>query len=98
VFEREPKTKSGRRTIALGDKAVDVSERLGHATIGITLDSYPHVLPTSSTRRRRRWTTTSSQTAPTKRTQTQGLLPFWAAKWQQLLRALGRNRLAEEPV
>ena len=26
-----------------------VSERLGHATVGITLDTYSHVLPTSFT-------------------------------------------------
>ena len=32
--------------LALGVHPKVVSERLGHATVGITLDTYSHVLPT----------------------------------------------------
>ncbi len=31
--------------LSIGENAKVVSERLGHANIGITLDTYSHVLP-----------------------------------------------------
>jgi integrase len=61
VVVSEPKTAKGRRSLALdpatvrhsyataalaaGIPAKVVSERLGHATIAITMDTYSHVLP-----------------------------------------------------
>ena len=50
----EPKSRSGRRSVILPAVAVDAlrahrlrqpEERLGHASIAITLDTYSHVLP-----------------------------------------------------
>jgi integrase len=45
VHVSEPKTAKGRRSLAAGVPAKVVSERLGHANIAITMDTYSHVLP-----------------------------------------------------
>jgi len=74
-----------------------VSERLGHATTGITLDTTRTFCPIFSTRRRGRWTTIWWRIVPLRTSLSRQVLPSGAAKWQQMLTSTNRKRPQEEP-